>query len=241
MKFTIKFFSTIFDYYITSFMSIAENLQNIQHTIPKHVSLIAVSKTKPVSEIFEAYEAGQRAFGENKIQEMAQKFDEMPKDIKWHMIGHLQRNKVKYMAHFVHLIHGVDSFKTLVEINKQALKHNRVINCLLQLKIAIEETKFGLSDTEAQNILTSEELSTLKNINIQGFMGMASFTEDENVVRNEFKNLKSHFEKLKNYSSFNFNPTILSMGMSGDYQIAIEEGSTMVRVGSAIFGHRNYI
>ena len=221
-------------------MSIAENLQKIQHTIPKEVSLIAVSKTKPVSEILEAYNADQRVFGENKIQEMAQKFDEMPKDIEWHMIGHLQRNKVKYMAHFVHLIHGVDSFKTLVEINKQALKHNRTINCLLQLKIAIEETKFGLSVTEVEEILTSEELSSLKNINIQGFMGMASFTEDETVVRNEFKNLKNHFEYLKKYTSFNFNPTIISMGMSGDYKIAIEEGSTMVRVGSAIFGHRNY-
>lgn len=221
-------------------MSIAENLQKIKHSIPEQVSLIAVSKTKPVPEILEAYQAGQREFGENKIQEMAQKFDEMPKDIKWHMIGHLQRNKVKYMAHFVHLIHGVDSFKTLVEINKQALKHNRTINCLLQLKIAVEETKFGLSVSEAEAILTSEEITNLKNVHIQGFMGMASFTNDETVVRNEFKNLKKHFEQLKKHTSFNFNPTILSMGMSGDYKIAIEEGSTMVRVGSAIFGHRNY-
>jgi len=222
-------------------VSIQQNLNNILKSIPKSVELIAVSKTKPVSEILEAYNAGQKVFGENKIQEMAQKFDHMPKDIQWHMIGHLQRNKVKYMAHFVHLIHGVDSFKTLVEINKQAKKHNRIINCLLQLKIAVEETKFGLSFNTVEELLTSPALIELKNINIIGFMGMASFTDDENVVRNEFKTLKSHFDNLKKYTSFNFNPETLSMGMSGDYQIAIEEGSTMVRVGSAIFGHRNYI
>jgi pyridoxal phosphate enzyme (YggS family) len=201
---------------------------------------VAVSKTKPVSEILEAYNAGQRIFGENKIQEMALKYDEMPKDIEWHMIGHLQRNKVKYMAHFVHLIHGVDSFKTLVEINKQALKHNRVINCLLQLKIAKEDTKFGLSITEVEAILNSEELKNLKNIQIKGVMGMASFIDDESVIRTEFKTLKTFFDKLKNFNLPNFNPTVISMGMSGDYKLAIEEGSTMVRVGSAIFGHRNY-
>lgn len=221
-------------------MSVTENLQKIQNSIPKNVSLIAVSKTKPVASILEAYNAGQRIFGENKIQEMTEKYDEMPKDIEWHMIGHLQRNKVKYMAHFVHLIHGVDSLKTLVEINKQALKHNRVINCLLQLKIATEETKFGLTLSYADDILNAEALDNLKNINIKGVMGMASFTEDESVVRTEFKTLKSYFDKLKNIKRSNFNPTIISMGMSGDYQIAIEEGSTMVRVGSAIFGHRNY-
>lgn len=221
-------------------MLIKDNLNNILKTLPATVQLIAVSKTKPVSEILEAYNAGQKVFGENKIQEMVQKFDHMPKDIQWHMIGHLQRNKVKYMAHFVHLIHGVDSFKTLTEINKQAKKHNRIINCLLQLKIASEETKFGLSSSDVEDLLNSPELSNLKNINIQGFMGMASFTSDNNIVRTEFKALKSNFEMFKNKTSFNFNPSILSMGMSGDYQIAIEEGSTMVRVGSAIFGNRNY-
>ena len=221
-------------------MSIKENLNKILKTLPANVQLIAVSKTKPVSEILEAYNAGQKVFGENKIQEMVQKFDHMPKDIQWHMIGHLQRNKVKYMAHFVHLIHGVDSFKTLKEINKQAKKHDRIINCLLQLKIASEETKFGLSSSDVEGLLNSPELSNLKNINIQGFMGMASFTSDTNIVRTEFKTLKTYFEKFKNKTLFNFNPFILSMGMSGDYLIAIEEGSTMVRVGSAIFGNRNY-
>lgn len=220
--------------------SIATNLHTIQSAIPTEVTLVAVSKTKPVSEILEAYNAGQRIFGENKIQEMAQKYDEMPKDIEWHMIGHLQRNKVKYMAHFVHLIHGVDSLKTLIEINKQALKHNRVIHCLLQLKIAKEETKFGLSFAEVETILNSEEIKNLKNIHIQGVMGMASFTEDTTVIKTEFKTLKSYFNKLAKFKLQNFNPTTISMGMSGDYKIAIKEGSTMVRVGSAIFGHRNY-
>lgn len=220
-------------------MSIKNNLNNISNTIPESVTLIAVSKTQPVSSILEAYQAGQRAFGENKIQEMAEKFDILPKDIEWHMIGHLQSNKVKYMAHFVHLIHGVDSFKTLTEINKQALKHNRIINCLLEVKIASEETKFGLSFAEAEQLLKSEELINVKNINIVGLMGMASFTEDAEVIRNEFKSLKIFFDSLQKYKSFNVNPTILSMGMSGDYNIAIEEGSTMIRVGSAIFGSRN--
>lgn len=221
-------------------MSIKLNLNSIKNTLPAHVKLIAVSKTKPVSEILEAYNAGQRAFGENKIQEMAEKFEALPKDIEWHMIGHLQRNKVKYMANFVHLIHGVDSFKTLKEINKQAIKNNRVLNCLLQLKIAKEDTKFGLSFYDVEEILISEEFKQLSNINIQGLMGMASFTEDETTVRTEFKTLKNYFNTLKKHSSTNFNPTIISMGMSGDYEIAIEEGSTMVRVGSAIFGTRNY-
>jgi hypothetical protein len=220
-------------------VSINSNLHIIQSSLPKQVSLIAVSKTKPVSAILEAYNAGQKAFGENKIQEMAQKFEELPKDIEWHMIGHLQSNKVKYMAHFVHLIHGVDRFKTLQEINRQALKNNRIINCLLQLKIAVEETKFGMSFADAEAILTSDAFKKLKNIRIQGFMGMASFVENETVIRNEFKSLKTRAEYLKKYTSENFTPTIISMGMSGDYQIAIEEGSTMVRVGSAIFGNRN--
>ena len=221
-------------------MSIKNNLNNISNTLPENVTLIAVSKTQPVASILEAYQAGQRAFGENKIQEMAEKFDSLPKDIQWHMIGHLQSNKVKYMAHFVHLIHGVDSFKTLEEINKQALKHNRVINCLLEVKIASEETKFGLSFGEAEELLNSEELKNLKNVNIEGLMGMASFTENNEIISTEFKTLKSFFDSLLKYKSFNVNPSILSMGMSGDYKIAIDEGSTMIRVGSAIFGSRNY-
>jgi hypothetical protein len=221
-------------------MSISENLQKIKKSIPKNVTLIAVSKTKPVTAILEAYKAGQKAFGENKIQEMAQKFEELPKDIEWHMIGHLQSNKVKYMAQFVHLIHGVDSFKTLKEINKQAIKHNRIINCLLQLKIAKEDTKFGLSFSEAKQILNSDEFHNLKNIRITGLMGMASFTNDNLIVRNEFKTLKNYFEVLKKQTANNFQLTTLSMGMSGDYKIAIDEGSTMIRVGSAIFGERNY-
>lgn len=222
-------------------MLIKENLYNIKISIPENVTLIAVSKTQPAASILEAYQAGQRAFGENKIQEMAEKFDSLPKDIEWHMIGHLQSNKVKNMASFVHLIHGVDRFKTLEEINKQALKHNRIINCLLEVKIAREETKFGLSFVEAEDLLKSEELKNLKNINITGLMGMASFTENNAIVSAEFKSLKNFFDSLQKYKSFNVNPIILSMGMSGDYKIAIEEGSTMIRVGSAIFGSRNYI
>jgi len=219
---------------------IKENLHKIKTNIPANVTLVAVSKTKPVSDILEAYMAGQRAFGENKIQEMAQKYEELPKDIQWHMIGHLQRNKVKYMAHFVHLIHGVDSFKTLKEINKQALKHNRIIDCLLQVKIAKEDTKFGLSIPNVNAIITSEDFASLKNINIKGLMGMASFTEDKSIIRAEFNMLNTFFIELKKVSSFNLNPSILSMGMSGDYKIAIEAGSNMIRVGSLIFGKRNY-
>ncbi|MDD3722563.1 MAG: YggS family pyridoxal phosphate-dependent enzyme [Lutibacter sp.] len=221
-------------------MSIKNNLNNIKNSLPENVTLVAVTKTHPVADIMEAYEAGQRTFGENKIQEMVEKFDSLPKDIEWNMIGHLQSNKVKYMAHFVHLIHGVDSFKTLKEINKQALKHNRIINCLIEVKIASEETKFGLSITEVEQLVTSDELKNLKNINIQGLMGMASFTEDKSIISTEFKTLKTFFDSLQKYKSLNVNPTILSMGMSGDYKIAIEEGSTMIRVGSAIFGTRNY-
>lgn len=221
-------------------MGIKNNLNNITNSIPENVTLIAVSKTQPVASILEAYQAGQRAFGENKIQEMAEKFDVLPKDIEWHMIGHLQSNKVKYMAQFVHLIHGVDSFKILAEINKQALKHNRVINCLLEVKIASEDTKFGLLFDEVEQMLKSEEFKNLKNIYIKGLMGMASFTENNEIIRTEFKNLKTFFDSLLKYKSFNVNPTILSTGMSGDFKIAIEEGSTMIRVGSAIFGSRNY-
>ncbi|SDW87699.1 hypothetical protein SAMN05444411_102364 [Lutibacter oricola] len=222
-------------------MSITSNLNEVKNTIPENVTLVAVSKTKPIEAILEAYNAGQRIFGENKIQEMVEKHDQMPKDIEWHMIGHLQRNKVKYMAHFVSLIHGVDSFKTLKEINKQAKKHNRIINCLLQIKIAQEETKFGMSLNEASSILSSEEFKNLENVCITGFMGMASFTSNKAVVETEFKTLKNNSEILNKNNSKNFKPTTLSMGMSGDYQLAIEQGSTMVRVGSSIFGERNYI
>ncbi|WP_372745058.1 YggS family pyridoxal phosphate-dependent enzyme [Lutibacter sp.] len=221
-------------------MSISENLQQIKSSIPKEVTLIAVSKTKPIADILEAYNAGQRIFGENKIQEMVEKHEALPKDIEWHMIGHLQSNKVKYMASFVNLIHGVDSLKKLQEINKQALKNNRIINCLLQIKIASEETKFGLSPNETTKLLTSNDLKELKNIKIIGFMGMASFTDNETIIKNEFSLLKNYLNSSKIYISENFNPTVLSMGMSGDYKIAIEEGSNMIRVGSSIFGNRNY-
>lgn len=221
-------------------MNISENLKKITSSIPQNISLVAVSKTKPNSAILEAYNAGQRAFGENKIQEMVEKYGNLPKDIEWHMIGHLQRNKVKYMANFVHLIHGVDSLKTLIEINKQAQKHHRIINCLLQLKIAQEDSKFGLSVTDVESIVSSEEFSVLKNINIQGLMGMASFTKDKSIIKAEFKTLQTNFNSLKRNKTSNFNLSILSIGMSGDYQIAIEEGSTMIRVGSLIFGIRNY-
>jgi len=217
-------------------MSIQDNLIQIEQTIPKHVTLIAVSKTKPISDLEEAYAAGIRDFGENKIQEMCDKYEALPKDIRWHMIGHVQTNKVKYMAPFVDLIHGVDSLKLLKEINKQAEKNNRVIKVLLQQFIADEETKFGLDENEVRQIM-SDEVDNLPYVQVVGLMGMASFTDDENKIRNEFKSLKSNFDFLK---STNENISILSMGMSGDYKTAIEEGSTMVRIGSSIFGHRNY-
>lgn len=217
---------------------IAENLLHIKKSLPENVTLVAVSKTKPNSDILEAYNSGQRVFGENKIQEMVAKYDELPKDIQWHMIGHLQRNKVKYMAHFVDLIHGVDSLKTLKEINKQAKKNNRTIKCLLQARIAKEETKFGLSFSDINQIFSSEELKELQNIQIVGLMGMATFTENQEQLSEEFSALKNFFDQLKDqHSKLN----ILSMGMSGDYQLAIKNGSNMVRVGSAIFGARNYI
>ncbi|WP_333661829.1 YggS family pyridoxal phosphate-dependent enzyme [Chishuiella changwenlii] len=217
-------------------MSIQTNLKNIEATIPNHVTLVAVSKTKPVEDLQEAYEAGIRDFGENKIQEMCDKFEVLPKDIRWHMIGHVQTNKVKYMASFVHLIHGVDSLKLLKEINKQAEKNNRVIDVLLQQFIADEETKFGFDEAEIRQVM-KDEIQALPNVRVVGLMGMATFTEDENQIRQEFKTLKSNFDYLKNnYSTI----ATLSMGMSGDYEVAIEEGSTMVRIGSSIFGHRNY-
>ena len=217
--------------------TIQDNLLEIQKSIPETVTLVAVSKTKPILDLQEAYNAGQRIFGENKIQEMVDKYDALPKDIKWHMIGHLQSNKVKYMAHFVDLIHGVDSFKTLKEINKQAKKHHRIINCLLQAKIAKEETKFGLSFEEITSILNSDELTELNNINIVGFMGMATFTDDKNQLSEEFSSLKNFFNSMETTHK---ELKVLSMGMSGDYQLAIENGSNMIRVGSSIFGNRNY-
>ena len=221
-------------------MSIKQKLKNILDKIPKHVTLVAVSKTKPVSAIMEAYNAGHRVFGENKVQEMVEKHEQMPKDIEWHMIGHLQRNKVKYMASFVHLIHGVDNFKLLKEINKQAKKHNRVIDCLLQIKIADEDSKFGMSAKDASNILQSEAFAELKNIRITGVMGMATFTNNETQIKQEFDFLKNTFDNLKLLEVSNFEPETISMGMSGDYQLAINCGSTMIRVGSSIFGARNY-
>lgn len=217
-------------------MAIATNLLQIKSTLPTHVTLVAVSKTKPVSDLMEAYEAGQVIFGENKIQEMAEKWDQMPKDIQWHMIGHVQTNKVKFMAPFVSLIHGVDSLKLLQEINKQGKKNNRIIDCLLQIHIAEEETKFGLDEEELASLVSSNEIQELKNIRIVGLMGMATFTDNKEQVKKEFTHLKSIFDQTKiNNSPF----TILSMGMSGDYQLAIECGSTMVRIGSSIFGGRN--
>ncbi|WP_179339082.1 YggS family pyridoxal phosphate-dependent enzyme [Winogradskyella ludwigii] len=218
-------------------MSIEQNLKHIKSTLPKNVTLVAVSKTKPVSDLMEAYTVGQRIFGENKIQEMAEKHDVMPKDIEWHMIGHVQRNKVKYMAEFVSLIHGVESFKLLNEINKQAKKHDRIIDCLLQIKIAEEDSKFGMSAADASALLQSDEFSELKNISIVGVMGMATFTDDTTQIEKEFKFLNHTFSELKTLQ-----PELktISMGMSGDYKLAIDCGSTMVRVGSSIFGVRNY-
>ncbi len=219
-------------------MSIPENLLNINATLPSHVTLVAVSKTKPISDLLQAYEAGQRVFGENKIQEMTDKWEQMPKDIKWHMIGHIQSNKVKYMAPYVSLIHGVDSLKLLEEINKQAQKNNRVIDCLLQLHIAEEETKFGLNEEELDDLLQSEIFKNLKNIKIVGLMGMATFTENQTQIKKEFQHLKAIFDNHQEPTTHNRQFTTLSMGMSGDYQLAIECGSTMVRIGSSIFGGR---
>ncbi|WP_010521826.1 YggS family pyridoxal phosphate-dependent enzyme [Aquimarina agarivorans] len=221
--------------------SITTNIATFKKQIPEQVTLVAVSKTKPIEDLQEAYSAGQRIFGENKIQEMAEKWEKLPKDIEWHMIGHVQTNKVKYMAPFVHLIHAVDSFRLLNEINKQALKNNRIIHCLLQLKIAEEDSKFGLSLRDLTSILKHPELSDLKNVMITGFMGMATFTSNENQLKNEFSYLKEQFSIFKKeIDQPNVQLNTLSMGMSGDYSIAISCGSTMIRVGSAIFGARNY-
>src|SRR5690606_5189478 len=222
-------------------MTISENLKKFNKELPNNVTLIAVSKTKPVSDLMEAYNAGQRAFGENKIQEMEAKWQEMPKDIEWHMIGHIQRNKVKYMAPFVSLIHAVDSLKLLKEINKEAEKNERIIECLLQIKIAEEESKFGMDEADAASLLSSEEFKKLQNVKIVGLMGMATFTEDDAQISKEFQKLKKIYDQFRIQSrEFGTEFRILSMGMSGDYKIAIENGSNMVRVGSAIFGERNY-
>ena len=221
-------------------MTIKENLNEIKSQLPEHVSLVAVSKTKPISDLMEAYNAGQRIFGENKIQEMVDKWGTMPKDIQWHMIGHVQRNKVKYMAEFVNLIHGVDSFKLLKEIDKQAKKYDRAIDCLFQIKIAKEDSKFGISAEDAKMIISSDEFSELENIKIVGLMGMATFTDDMQQVESEFKYLKSAFTDLSKLNSENCELQTVSMGMSGDYQLAIDCGSNMIRVGSSIFGARNY-
>ncbi len=218
-------------------MSVADNLNHIKSTLPKHVTLVAVSKTKPNKDIIDAYNTGHRIFGENKVQELSSKYESLPKDIEWHMIGHLQSNKVKYIAPFVSLIHGVDSFKLLKEINKRAAQNERVINCLLQIHIAEEQSKFGFSEEEVTELLASSDYQELSNINVVGLMGMATFTENEEQIRSEFKILNQLYSTLKTqYPNLN----TLSMGMSGDYKMAIEEGSTMVRVGSSIFGERNY-
>jgi pyridoxal phosphate enzyme (YggS family) len=219
-------------------MSIAENLLSIKNNLPEHVALVAVSKTKPIEDLMKAYDAGQRIFGENKIQEMEGKWEQMPKDIQWHMIGHVQTNKVKFMAPFVSLIHGVDSFKLLNEVNKQALKNDRIIDCLLQMHIAEEETKFGLDDDELNSILASSTFREMKNIRITGLMGMATFTDNQDQVKKEFSHLKSIYDKLQSQKIENCQLNTLSMGMSGDDKLAIECGSTMVRIGSSIFGTR---
>lgn len=222
-------------------MSIAENLHQIKSSLPAHVTLIAVTKTHPVEKLMEVYNAGHKIFGENKVQEMCEKAELLPKDIEWHLIGHLQSNKVKYIAPFVAMIHSVDSFKLLQEINKQAQKHDRVIPCLLQIYIAKEDTKFGLSFEEAKELIASAQFQELQNIKIVGLMGMASNTDDQTIIKNEFLSLKSFFNEQAKHRSSNFDLAIVSMGMSSDYPLAIECGSTMIRVGSSIFGKRNYL
>lgn len=217
---------------------IAQNIRLIEEEITDNVKLIAVTKTKPAAILQETYDSGFRRFGENKVQEMVEKYNLLPKDIQWHLIGHLQTNKVKYIAPFVSLIHSVDSYKLLKEINKEAKKNGRIIPCLLQIFIATEETKFGLSQEEAIEILSSDSLKNLENIKITGLMGMASNTEDESQVRSEFRSLKKLSIDFQKYDSTNVCIKEVSMGMSGDYLLAAEEGSTMVRVGSAIFGSR---
>lgn len=220
-------------------MSIAENLLKIRAEIPENVKLVAVSKTKPNEAILEAYQQGQRIFGENKVQELCRKYEELPDDIQWHFIGHLQSNKVKYLAPFVHLIHAVDSLKLLKTINKEAVKNERTIDCLLQFHIADEESKFGFTPGKVKDLLESDEFDQLKNVRIVGVMGMATYTDDIEQIRQEFKALHAVFQQLKqDYFHDNDSFCERSMGMSNDFKIAVEEGSTMVRIGSTIFGER---
>jgi len=222
-------------------MGVVENLKVLKQQVPDEVTLVAVSKTKPDEMILDAYHAGHLDFGENKVQDLVSKWERLPKDIRWHMIGHLQSNKVKYLASFVHMIHGVDSLKLLGVINKEALKNDRVIDCMLQVHIAEEETKFGLTRDELFQLLKSETFGQLKNIRIRGVMGMATYTENSDQIRDEFRLLKRIFEELKaSFFSSNTHFDQRSFGMSGDYRLAVEEGSTMVRIGSLIFGARNY-
>ena len=222
-------------------MGIKNNLNKVQCNLPHNITLVAVSKTKPASDIEIAYQSGQRVFGENKVQELQDKHPALPKDIQWHMIGHLQTNKVKYIAPFISLIHAVDSLKLLKEINKQAVKNNRSIPILLQFHVAKEKSKFGLNLDKANEIISSEEFIILKNIIVKGVMGMATFTDDKDQVKSEFNTLKTIFDKLKiDYFKDNMQFKEISMGMSGDYELAIEEGSTMIRIGSTIFGSRTY-
>lgn len=222
-------------------MSIAENIKTIKSELSAECKLIAVTKTHPAKILLEAYRAGHKIMGENKVQEMEEKYQQLPKDIEWHMIGHLQTNKVKYIAPFVNLIHSIDSLKLLKEVNKQAQKAGRVIDCLCQVHIAQEETKFGFSAEEIMSIISSKELEALKNVRITGLMGMATNTVNEEQIRKEFRSLKTLFDHCKEFNKENVEIKELSMGMSSDYKIAIEEGSTLIRVGSAIFGHRNYL
>ncbi len=223
-------------------MNIGENIENLKSEIPGSVSLVAVSKTKPLEDIMEAYNEGQRIFGENRAMELADKKPQLPSDIEWHMIGHLQTNKVKFVAGFVSMIHAVDSIKLLSVIQKEALKNSRVIDVLLQFHIAREETKYGFSIEEVNETINDELLFNLKNVRIRGVMGMATFTDDTSIIRSEFRYLKSCFDKLKSGSFRNMEYfSEVSMGMSGDYLIAIEEGSTIIRVGSSIFGERNIV
>lgn len=224
-------------------MSISDNIVRFRESIPKHVTLVAVSKTKPISDLQEAYDAGQRIFGENKIQEMTEKWEQLPKDIHWHMIGHVQTNKVKYMIPYVSLVHAVDRLKLLKEIDKQARAINRVVDILIQVKIAQEDSKFGMCTTDVIDLLEGDTLSAFPNVCVKGFMGMASFTDDTDQITQEFAVLEELFERFRKPTATiakNVKLSILSSGMSGDYNIAISKGSTMVRVGSAIFGTRNY-
>lgn len=222
-------------------MSIAENIKSLKKELPKDVTLVAVSKTKPNEDIMEAYNTGHRDFGENKVQDMVAKAEELPEDINWHYIGHVQTNKVKYMAPFVHLVHGVDREKVLKELNKQAKKNDRIIDCLLQMHIAKEESKFGFDEDEVKALLQEDLAAKYPHVRIRGLMGMATFTDNQEQVQSEFHGLKNLFKELQ--STFNLEPStfnVLSTGMSGDYHIALEEGSNMVRIGTAIFGERNY-